>query len=58
MKKRYTEEQVISAIRKYEPGAKVDDVCRTLQGLELRIIQPVKKIRGLRGQRGEVTEGA
>jgi putative transposase len=30
MKKRYTEEQIISAIKEHEAGAKVDDICRTL----------------------------
>ena len=28
MKKRYTEEQIIKAIKSYEAGAKVDDLCR------------------------------
>ncbi len=28
MKKRYTEEQIIRAIKQYEAGAKVDDLCR------------------------------
>ncbi len=28
MKKRYTEEQIIKAIKEYEAGAKVDDICR------------------------------
>ena len=30
MKKRYTEEQIIKAIRQNEAGAKVDDICRDL----------------------------
>lgn len=30
MKKRYTEEQIIKAIKEHEAGAKVDDVCRRL----------------------------
>ena len=30
MKKRYTEEQIIKAIKEYEAGAKVDDICREL----------------------------
>jgi transposase-like protein len=30
MKNRYTEEQIIKAIREYEAGAKVDDICREL----------------------------
>lgn len=30
MKKRYTEEQIIKAIKQNEAGAKVDDVCRDL----------------------------
>lgn len=29
-KKRYTEEQIISAIKQHEAGAKVDDICREL----------------------------
>ena len=28
MKKRYTEEQIITAIKEHEAGAKVDDLCR------------------------------
>lgn len=28
MKKRYTDEQIISAIKKQEAGAKVEDICR------------------------------
>jgi len=30
MKKRYTEEQIITAIKEHEAGAKVDDICRRL----------------------------
>lgn len=30
MKKRYTEEQIIGAIREHEAGAKVEDICRSL----------------------------
>jgi putative transposase len=30
MKKRYTEEQIIKAIKDHEAGAKVDDICRRL----------------------------
>lgn len=30
MKKRYTEEQIIKAIKEHEAGAKVDDICREL----------------------------
>ncbi len=30
MKKRYTEEQIIKAIKEYEAGVKVDDICRGL----------------------------
>jgi putative transposase len=30
MKKRYTEEQIIRAIKQNESGAKVDDICRDL----------------------------
>lgn len=30
MKKRYTEEQIIKAIKEHEAGAKVDDICRKL----------------------------
>ncbi len=29
MKKRYTEEQIIGAIKEHESGAKVDDICHT-----------------------------
>ena len=30
MKKRYTEEQIIKAIKQHEAGSKVDDICRDL----------------------------
>jgi len=30
MKKRYTEEQIIKAIKRHESGSKVDDICRDL----------------------------
>ena len=30
MKKRYSEEQIIRAIKQHEAGAKVDDLCREL----------------------------
>ena len=30
MKKRYSEEQIITAIKEHEAGAKVDDICRRL----------------------------
>ena len=30
MKKRYSDEQIIKAIKEHEAGAKVDDICRCL----------------------------
>ena len=30
MKKRYSEEQIITAIKEHEAGAKVGDICRRL----------------------------
>ena len=30
MKKRYTDEQIIKAIKKHEAGAKLEDICRDL----------------------------
>lgn len=30
MKKRYTEEQIIKAIKRHESGVKVDEICRDL----------------------------
>ena len=30
MKKRYSEEQIIKAIKQHEAGAKVDDICRDM----------------------------
>ncbi len=30
MKKRYTEEQIIRAIKQHETGTKVDDICREM----------------------------
>ncbi len=32
MKKRYTEEQIIGAIKEHESGVKVDDICRSKYG--------------------------
>jgi putative transposase len=32
MKKRYTDEQIIKAIKEHEAGAKVPDICRRLNG--------------------------
>ena len=31
MKKRYTEEQIIKAIKSHEAGTKVSDICRDLE---------------------------
>ena len=31
MKKRYTEEQIIKALKEHEAGTKVDDICRHLE---------------------------
>jgi putative transposase len=55
MKKRYSEEQIITAIKEHEAGAKVDDICRRLgissgtfynwrskyAGLEVNEAQPI-----------------
>ncbi|NQY01454.1 MAG: transposase, partial [Flavobacteriaceae bacterium] len=30
MKKRYSEEQIIKAIKEHEAGAKVDEICRRM----------------------------
>jgi len=30
MKKRYSEEQIIKAIKRHETGTKVDDICRDM----------------------------
>jgi len=30
MEKRYSEEQIIKAIKQHEAGAKVDDICREM----------------------------
>ncbi len=38
MKKRYTEEQIIKAIKEHEAGAKVDDICRQL-GISWNLLQ-------------------
>ena len=33
MKKRYTEEHIIGAIKEHESGVKVDDICRRLRNI-------------------------
>ncbi len=38
MKKRYTEEQIIKAIKQHEAGAKVDDICFDLPSYATKII--------------------
>lgn len=65
MKKRYTEEQIISAIKEHEAGAKVDDICRSLSissgtfynwrskyaGLE---VDEAKRLRELESENGRL----
>ena len=45
MKKRYTQEQIISAIKEHEAGAMVDDICRSLRGAVVRIRRVGLRIR-------------
>jgi putative transposase len=65
MKKRYTEEQIISAIEEHEAGEKVDDICRSLNissgtfynwrskyaGLE---VNEAKRLRELESEKGKL----
>ena len=36
MKKRYSEDQIIKAIKEHEAGVKVDDICRDM-GISLQL---------------------
>ena len=65
MKKRYTEEQIISAIKEHAAGAMVDDICRSLSissdtfynwrskyaGLE---VNEAKRLRELESENGKL----
>ena len=65
MKKRYSEEQIIKAIKQHEAGAKVDDICRSLSissgtfynwrskyaGLE---VNEAKRLRELESENGKL----
>jgi len=65
MKKRYTEEQIIGAIKQHESGVKVDDLCRQLgissgtfynwrskyAGME---VSEVKRLRELEGENSKL----
>jgi len=65
MKKRYTEEQIISAIKEHEAGETVDDICRSLSissgtfynwrskyaGLE---VNEAKRLRELESENGKL----
>ena len=65
MKKRYTEEQIISAIKEHEAGAMIDDICRSLSissgtfynwrskyaGLE---VNEAKRLRELESENGKL----
>jgi putative transposase len=64
MKRRYTEEQIIKAIKEHESGVKVDDICRSLSisfgtfynwrskfaGLE---VNEAKRLRELEAENGK-----
>ena len=65
MKRRYTEEQIIKAIKEHESGVKVDDICRSLSissgtfynwrskfaGLE---VNEAKRLRELEAENGKL----
>ena len=65
MKKRYTEEQIIGAIKQHESGVKIDDLCRQLgissgtfynwrskyAGME---VSEAKRLRELEGENGKL----
>ena len=48
MKKRYTEEQIINAIKEHEAGAKVDDICGSLSISSGTFYNSRSKYAGLR----------
>ena len=47
MKKRYTEEQIIKALKEYEAGVKVDDLCRQLSISQVTFYNWRSKYAGL-----------
>ena len=65
MKKRYTEEQIIGAIKQHESGVKIDDLCRQLgissgtfynwrskyAGMD---VSEAKRLRELEGENGKL----
>ncbi len=58
MKKRYTEEQIIKAIKQHEAGSKVEDLCREM-GISCRhLLQLAKQICWLGSERSQAAEGA
>lgn len=58
MKKRYSEEQIIGAIKRQEAGAKVSDLCRELGVSVGTFYNWRSKYGGPRGQRDEAARGA
>ena len=58
MKKRYSEEQIIGAIKRREAGAKVSDLCRELGVSVGSFYNWRSKYGGPEGQRGEAAPGA
>ncbi|GHC06521.1 hypothetical protein GCM10007290_39210 [Providencia stuartii] len=44
MKKRYTEEQIIKAIKQHEAGAKVDDICREMGRSRIQRVDGISNI--------------
>lgn len=54
MKKRYTEEQIIKALKEYEAGVKVDELCRRLAWIEMSLM-PTVNLRDNLGHESIVT---
>ena len=53
MKKRYTEEQIITAIKEHEAGTKVDDLCRQPGLSSGTFIYRAQQIRWMGRQRSQ-----
>ena len=58
MKKRYSEEQIIGAIKQHESGAKVDDICRDMGISVGTFYNLAQQVRRLGGERSQAAQGA
>ena len=58
MKKRYSEEQIIGALKRQEPGSTASDLCREFGISAGTFYNWRSKYGGLQGQRGEAPQRA